>query len=307
MRITRKPEQQRPKRRGGGTTTEQAKLLLEESDGGTWRAVSTRAGEADDEIKDLMGMSAEQFYQVVLLPQGHFAQFLHADATDRQRLLQKLFGTDRFRAVEGWLAERRRTTADAVKSAKAEVDLLLARVSQVAGVPLPDPEADTKADTGPDTAADVSSLTHGEPGVASLWQVRWTTSLMSAAEARLAESAVVVAARKTSLDAALTARTEAEQFAARQRRRSGTLREQAGLEAAAPAIAALRAEADAATRAAEVAPVLEAADRAAKAMATVQRWSSPGASEGRRRIEASRLVPAGASQRRSSRPRPAVW
>ena len=83
MRITRKPEQQRPKRRGGGTTTEQAKILLEESDGGTWRAVSTRAGEADDEIKDLMGMSAEQFYQVVLLPQGQFAQFLHADATDR--------------------------------------------------------------------------------------------------------------------------------------------------------------------------------------------------------------------------------
>ena len=58
MRITRRPEQQRPKRRGGGTTTEQAKVLLEEHDGTGWRAVSTRAGEADDEIKDLMGMSA---------------------------------------------------------------------------------------------------------------------------------------------------------------------------------------------------------------------------------------------------------
>ena len=41
MRITRKPEQQRPKRRGGGTTTEQAKVLLEEHDGSSWRAVST--------------------------------------------------------------------------------------------------------------------------------------------------------------------------------------------------------------------------------------------------------------------------
>ena len=53
MRITRKPEQQRPKRRGGGITTEQAKILLEEATDNTWRAVSTRAGEADDEIKDL--------------------------------------------------------------------------------------------------------------------------------------------------------------------------------------------------------------------------------------------------------------
>ena len=84
MRITRRPEQERPKRRGGGTTTEHAKILLEESDRTAWRAVSTRAGEADDEIKDLMGMSAEQFFQVVLLPQGQFAEFLHADAKDRR-------------------------------------------------------------------------------------------------------------------------------------------------------------------------------------------------------------------------------
>ena len=276
LRITRKPEQERPKLRGTGVAKEQASVILEEATAsGGWEVKSTRVGEADAEILDLMGMSADQFFQVVLLPQGQFAQFLHSGADARAELLQKLFGTDRFRAVESWLAERRRTTTDAVKSAKAEVDLLLARVSQVAGVPLPDPDADTEADTkvdaAPDTAADVSSLTHGEPGVASLWQVRWTTSLMSAAEARLAESAVVVAARKTSLDAAITARTEAEQFAARQRRRSATLREQAGLEAAAPAIAALRAEADAATRAAEVAPVLDAADRAGKAAVAARR------------------------------------
>src|SRR6516162_650712 len=152
MRITRKPEQQRPKRRGGGITTEQAKILLEEATDNTWRAVSTRAGEADDEIKDLMGMSAEQFYQVVLLPQGQFAQFLHADAADRARLLQKLFGTDRFRAVEEWLAERRRTTARAVDDANQAVKELAARVAQVAGA--------ASAVTG-DDAASADDL--GEP------------------------------------------------------------------------------------------------------------------------------------------------
>ena len=90
MRITRKPEQERPKLRGTGTTTEQAKVLLEEFAGASWRAVSTRAGEADTEIADLMGMSADQFFQVVLLPQGEFAKFLHADAGDRAKLLQRL-------------------------------------------------------------------------------------------------------------------------------------------------------------------------------------------------------------------------
>ena len=150
MRITRKPEQQRPKRRGGGTTTEQAKVLLEEHDGPSWRAVSTRAGEADDEIKDLMGMSAEQFYQVVLLPQGEFAQFLHADADDRQRLLQKLFGTDRFGAVEAWLADRRRTTARAVEEAEQAVRELAAVVAQVAGPdPGPPPDPAPPSDPAP--------------------------------------------------------------------------------------------------------------------------------------------------------------
>jgi len=42
MRITRKPEQERPKLRGTGTTTEQAKVLLEEFGSASWRAVSTR-------------------------------------------------------------------------------------------------------------------------------------------------------------------------------------------------------------------------------------------------------------------------
>src|SRR5690348_12928618 len=132
MRITRKPEQERAKRRGAGTTTEQAKILLEELAGGSWRAVSTRAGEADAEIADLMGMSAEQFFQVVLLPQGEFAKFLHANAEHRGELLQRLFGTDRFRAVEDWLAEHRRATARAVEQAKGGIAESVARIAQAA-------------------------------------------------------------------------------------------------------------------------------------------------------------------------------
>ena len=137
MRITRKPEQERPKLRGAGTTTEQAKVLLEEFTGASWHAVSTRVGEADTEIADLMGMSADQFFQVVLLPQGEFAKFLHADAGDRAKLLQRLFGTDRFHAVEEWLARRRKATADEVREAELGISGLLARVAQAAGVPVP--------------------------------------------------------------------------------------------------------------------------------------------------------------------------
>ena len=137
LRITRRPQQVRPKVHGTGTTSEPAKILLEEETGGTWHTVSTRAKEADDEIADAMGMSAEQFFQVVLLPQGEFARFLHADADERRALLQRLFRTGRFRAVEDWLAERRRATQNRVQEADQALVTLAARIAQVAGVPGP--------------------------------------------------------------------------------------------------------------------------------------------------------------------------
>ncbi|HWG00465.1 MAG TPA: AAA family ATPase, partial [Trebonia sp.] len=263
LRITRKPEQERPKRSGTGMTREQASVILEEATAaGEWEVKSTRVGEADAEILDLMGMSADQFFQVVLLPQGQFAQFLHAGADARADLLQKLFGTDRFRAVESWLADRRKATADRVRSAGTKVDELMARVSQVAGEPVPDPAALPAATPAPGTVR--------LPDAAQ-WQLTWTDGLMTAAEARLADRAAVLAARRASLDTALAAKTEAEQLAVRQRRRTENLGAQAALEADARAIAALRAAADAASRAAEVAPLLAAADRAAKAATDARR------------------------------------
>ena len=253
LRITRKPEQERPKKSGTGVTKEQASVLLAEvTPAGDWEVKSTRIGEADTEIADLMGMSAEQFFQVVLLPQGQFAQFLHADAEARARLLQKLFGTDRFRAVEDWLAERRRATTAAVTVAADRVNLLVAQVAQAAGVAVPE-------------TMDVPA------GAPEPWQAVWAADLAASAAAERDAAATVVAARKAELDTALAAKSLAEQLAERQRRRRDTLRRQAELEAAAGETDLLRAAADAAARAAEVAPVLAEADRAAAAATAARR------------------------------------
>jgi DNA repair protein SbcC/Rad50 len=251
MRITRKPEQERPKRRGSGTTTEPAKILLEERTGTSWHAVSTRAGEADDEISDLMGMSADQFFQVVLLPQGQFAQFLHADAEHRRRLLEKLFGTDRFRTVEDWLAERRRDTARAVEQAEQAVGELIARVAQVADAPPPaaEPLAAPPATAAPATAA---------PDPAA-----WAARLAESAAAESAVTAAQVAAHRLDLDAVLARQRDTERLADRQRRRLDALRAQDDLAAAQPDVDQRRSELAAASRAAEAAPALAEAERTA--------------------------------------------
>jgi exonuclease SbcC len=251
LRITRKPEQDRPKKAGVGFTKEQAAVRLDEqSASGNWENKSTRVVEADQEIRDLMGMSAEQFFQVVLLPQGQFAQFLHAKAQEKEELLRKLFSTDRFRRVEDWLAERRRATERESAAAAEELNRLVARLAQAAGVPVPD------------SIPAASGLPHAASDPVP-WQLAWASGLAADAIAARDVAVGVMAERKRDLDERLGAQRAAGQLADRQRRRHGALRRHEELRAAAPAIERLRAEADEAERAAKVAPVLDAADRAA--------------------------------------------
>ncbi len=134
LRIVRRPGWERAKRRGVGTTREQPSVRVElvGADGAA-SVLSTRLDEAGQLLRDELGMNLEQFCQVVLLPQGRFADFLRADADSRRTILQSLFATDRFTAVETELAERRRASAREVESAQHELSRLLSRVSQASG------------------------------------------------------------------------------------------------------------------------------------------------------------------------------
>ena len=218
LRITRKPEQARQKKSGNGVTTEPASVrLAERSSSGTWESKSTRIGEVDAEIENLMGMSAAQFFQVVLLPQGEFARFLRADAKDKEALLQKLFGTDRFRKVEDWLADRRRATEKEVAAAEDGVNQLVARIAQAAGGSVPD------------SAAHACLAT-------------WAAALAAAAAAERDAAAALVAARKADLEATLDAQRLAGQLADRQRRRQDALSRKGDLEAVTPEISRIGAE-----------------------------------------------------------------
>jgi DNA repair protein SbcC/Rad50 len=234
LRITRRPEQDRPKKSGSGTTREQASIRVEERSAAGWEVKSTRIGEADKEITDLVGMSAEQFFQVVLLPQGEFARFLRADAKDKEALLQKLFGTDRFRKVEDWLADRRRACDKEVAAAEEGVGQLLARIAQAAGSAVPDSAAvlDSLGLAGPLAALDQA----GGRAAPDAWQATWAAALATMAAAERDAAAAFAGARKAGLEAALVAQRAAERLADRQHRRLDALRRKAELEAAAPAI-----------------------------------------------------------------------
>lgn len=137
IRLSRSPVWERPKLRGSGTTTEQARVHLQECQAGDWTTRSTRLDETGLQVRTLLGLDMTQFCQVVLLPQGQFAEFLRADADRRRALLESLFDTERFADVERWLVERRKVSLRALDEADQRVAHVVARVAEAAGAELP--------------------------------------------------------------------------------------------------------------------------------------------------------------------------
>ncbi|MFF9002837.1 AAA family ATPase [Streptomyces achromogenes] len=144
LEITRQPPWERPKLRGKGTTVDKAQTWLREYDAraAAWKDLSRSHQEIGAEVEQLLGMSREQFCQVVLLPQGDFARFLRADAEARGRLLGRLFDTQRFADVEKRLAERRRATEARVREGDTALLADAHRMQQEAGdaMEVPEPE-----------------------------------------------------------------------------------------------------------------------------------------------------------------------
>lgn len=104
-KVERTDAWERPKKKGEGTTLEPATAHL-------WRdgdptPIATRASAVTEKVVALLGMDAQQFQRVVLLPQGDFKKLLVADAREREELLQRLFGTERYEEVERLLRERK--------------------------------------------------------------------------------------------------------------------------------------------------------------------------------------------------------
>jgi hypothetical protein len=116
LRVRRTPEHERPKLRGDGTTIEKSSVHLERLADGGWVSLSSAKDEVGSILSARIGLTADQFTQVVLLPQGEFATFLRASDDARRELLSKIFATQLFDRVTAEL-DRRRTEASRAREA----------------------------------------------------------------------------------------------------------------------------------------------------------------------------------------------
>ncbi|WP_157910477.1 AAA family ATPase, partial [Pseudofrankia sp. BMG5.36] len=262
FRVTRSPGWDRPKRRGTGTQREHPKASLEKWTGSAWRTEATRNDDVGLEISVHLGMKPEQFFQVVMLPQGRFADFLHADNDAREALLKQLFSVGLFERVEQWLADRAKRAADDYGLARQSLDRVQAKIIEAAGVEArPDDERqdDGQQDDGQrDDAA--PGGTDGPPGP------DWAASLAEAARAGQISAATrrdEAAKARELADRQLAATREAARRAEDRARLRARLAELVEL---APEITSLATELDAAGRASTVSrAVADAAGRADEA------------------------------------------
>jgi exonuclease SbcC len=129
-RIARRPQQERAKRRGAGTTTEPPSVTLwrrlpgaEEREG---TLLASKEGAVAERIESLLGLTASEFRQVVVLPQGRFRELLAARSAERERILATLFRTHHYREMQEELKRTRLTLESEARELGARIDDVLA-------------------------------------------------------------------------------------------------------------------------------------------------------------------------------------
>ena len=123
FKIERSPSYERPKQRGTGMTTQPASVSYHEYIGGEWIGRSRRHEEVAQIVHENVGLNGDQFTRVMMLPQGEFSAFLRANATEREAILERLFGTERFGMVAANLSrmqsEANKSTSE-IRTRRAE-------------------------------------------------------------------------------------------------------------------------------------------------------------------------------------------
>lgn len=234
-RVRRVPEQERPAQRGGGMVRMAGKVELETFDAATasWQPVAHRGSEVTAHIETLLGFKADQFRQVVVLPQGQFRRLLAASSAEREHILETLFGTLFYKRVQ--------------EALKADAAALRVRAGELAL------RRDTLLDKANAESSAQLAQRHSE--------LESAQRANAAAEIQLRAVDQTV---RTALQHGLVAQAAFVEAAA-------AARALAGLEAEAQAVDLRRQRLAAAQRAAQVRPVAEQATAAAAAHAQAER------------------------------------
>ena len=263
--VERVPPHQRLGLRAGTVVDKPARAALSRWVQGSWSPEATGVREVGLRIGELVGLTAKQFRQVILLPQGRFEEVLLATSDTREELLKTLFDSVLFESVSLHLDRRARDAADALGGTERDLVHLrrqaTERWAEVTGRPgngsePVEVEGEVEVADGTDLGAEA------QQGLDQL--------AVRAADRSNEAAALAAVAEQAAADAA-TAEAAARAVDERHRLRRQLLATRACHHEQAPAIDEHRARLAAAARASAIAPALDRLIEAEQALADADR------------------------------------
>jgi ATPase involved in DNA repair len=85
--------------------------------------------EADSAIETLLGLSYEQFRQIVLLPQGEFRKLLLSSSREKEEIFRNIFGTEAIQNFQETLRIKARDLNKSYEEYGTRLDQSLANIA----------------------------------------------------------------------------------------------------------------------------------------------------------------------------------
>ena len=122
--VNRVPKQKKKKARGEAYTEKSADATLTLPDG----KVITKVKNVTDKIIEILGITREQFKQIVMLAQGEFKKLLLADSVEREGIFRKIFNTYDFEKIQAELKDKAANLSKNRTKSKHEMEINLKNI-----------------------------------------------------------------------------------------------------------------------------------------------------------------------------------
>ncbi len=109
--VRRVPRHIRPLKKGTGVKEEKETVSLLMPDGSEY---SQNQKETDKKLEEIVGLTKEQFMQVVMIAQGEFMELLRAKSDSKKMIFRKLFHTEQFQRIVEELGQRKKNKASEI-------------------------------------------------------------------------------------------------------------------------------------------------------------------------------------------------
>ena len=114
--VKRAPEYIRPKKRGEGFVKSEPSAEIKLSKDKTITGVT----QVTKEVESILGITKEQFKQLVMIPQGEFKRLLNAKSDEKEDIFRKIFGTETFQNIQGQIKQQSRKLEGSIKEVQRD-------------------------------------------------------------------------------------------------------------------------------------------------------------------------------------------